>query len=185
MSKWSKTEIQDSDCFTALSSFNLQRSEPVLFSVRGPALFGHLHLFGRRDAEAPERQDHGPDGDVGFGGFSDMPAPRALNHRRTDVAFRPNPVQHGVRLAAQLNQLGHRQARLPPGPKDLRHFRKPSSLRVTSGHPRSILTPCRPTALFRHRHTSGSSRVSLHRGPIFGRRPGRVRTSDAARFRLP
>ena len=46
--------------------------EPVLFSVRAPALFVRLHLLGWRDTESAERQDHGPYSDVGLGGFADI-----------------------------------------------------------------------------------------------------------------
>src|ERR1039457_5091783 len=70
--------------------------EPVLFSVRGPALFERLHLLGRRHTESAERQDHGPDGDVAFGCFANMSAPRAPDYGRTDVPLSPNLVQHGV-----------------------------------------------------------------------------------------
>jgi hypothetical protein len=60
-------------------------------------------LLGRRHTESAERQDHGPDGDVGFGCFANMSAPRAPDNRRTDVPLSPNLVQHGVELVAQLN----------------------------------------------------------------------------------
>src|SRR6266567_8742276 len=83
--------------------------EPVLFPVRGPALLKRLHLLGRRHTESAERQDHGPDGDVGLGGFANMSAPRAPNNGRPDVPLSPNPVQHGVKLIARLNYLRKRQ----------------------------------------------------------------------------
>lgn len=77
--------------------------EPVLFSVRGPALFERLHLLGRRHTESAERQDRGPNGDVGFGGLTNMSTPRAPDSGRTDVPLSSDPVKQGVKLVAQLN----------------------------------------------------------------------------------
>jgi len=77
--------------------------ELVLFSVRGPALFEHLHMLGRSHTESAERQDHGTDGDVGLGGFANMSTLRAPDNGRTDMPLSPDPVQHGVKLVAQLN----------------------------------------------------------------------------------
>jgi hypothetical protein len=77
--------------------------EPVLFSVRGPTAFKRLHLLRRRHTESAERQDHGPDSDVGLGSFANMSALRAPDNRRTDVPLSPNAVQDGVKLVAQLN----------------------------------------------------------------------------------
>ena len=47
--------------------------EPLQFSVRCPALFEHLHLLGRSNAESRQRQDHGTDGHNGLGGFGYNP----------------------------------------------------------------------------------------------------------------
>jgi hypothetical protein len=77
----------------------------MLFSVCGPALFESLHVLCRRDTEPAERQDHGPDGDVGLAGFANTPAPRATDDRRSDVALRSAAVEHGIEFAGQRYQL--------------------------------------------------------------------------------
>ena len=55
---------------------------------------------------APERQDHGPEGDVGLGGFANISTPRAPDDGRSDVALRSDAVEHGFELAGQRRQLG-------------------------------------------------------------------------------
>src|ERR1019366_7314253 len=70
-----------------------------------------------------------------------MSALRAPDYGRTDVPLSPNPVQHGVKLVAQLNQRSKRQAGVPTSPQDINHLRKPSSLSVASGHFAFILIP--------------------------------------------
>jgi hypothetical protein len=87
--------------------------EPLQFSVRCPALFEHLHLLGRSNAESRQRQDHGTDGHNGLGGFANPTAPWALDDRRANMAFGSNAMKHRIEFIAQVDQLVERQIGTP------------------------------------------------------------------------
>ena len=87
--------------------------EPLQFSVRCPALFEHLHMLGRSNAESCQRQDHGTDGHDGLGGFANLTAPWALSNRRANVAFGSNAMNHRIEFIAQVDQLVERQIGTP------------------------------------------------------------------------
>jgi hypothetical protein len=79
--------------------------KPPLLSVCAPGLFKDPYFLGWRDTESAKRQDHGADAHIRFGGFPDVPTPRASDDWRTDMAVRTNLVQHCIQMIPQCNHL--------------------------------------------------------------------------------
>ena len=118
--------------------------EPLQFSVRCPALFEHLHLLGRSNAESRQRQDHGTNSHNGLGSFANLTASWALDDRRADVAFGSDAMKHRIKFIAQLYQFIERKIGTPPGAQSIKHLWKPCPARVPLGHSCTILIPpCR------------------------------------------
>ena len=74
--------------------------KPISLPVRRPALFNSCHLFGRRNSETAQRQEHGSDAHIRLGSGPNVPASPARDNRRMDMPFGPDPMKHGVKLIA-------------------------------------------------------------------------------------
>jgi hypothetical protein len=77
--------------------------EPSFLLVSRPSLFKYVRLFGGRDTESTERQDHGADTGVRLSPSADMPTLRTPDNRGANLPLGSNPLQRRVQLDAQFD----------------------------------------------------------------------------------
>ena len=112
----------------------------VRLPVGSPSPFEFLDVIPRNDTEPAKCDDHRPHAHIGFGSWTNMPAPRTSDHGSA-VSGRADVMQHGIELIPQGDHLGEGKSRTPPPAEFRDHLRKPGSLRVARWHFRMILAP--------------------------------------------
>ncbi len=113
--------------------------KPVLLPMSRPAFLDGACLRGRSDPKSTKRQDHGANADVRVCALAYLPTARTFQDRRTDVAFRSDPLKLRVQSIAQFDESVAGHALMPLRAQPLNHFRKPDSLRVTRSHVGTIV----------------------------------------------
>jgi hypothetical protein len=128
--------VYDFHCFSV-------KVETVDPSVNGPALLQCFRFIGGGNAEFRKCDDHRPNAHIGFGGWTNVPAPWTSDDGSTNSLSRADVMQHGIEFISQIDDLGKREVRAPSATEFSDHLGKPGSLCIARRHLRLIVPASR------------------------------------------